>query len=109
MKKVLTAVALLIGMVGMTQTTPSDKVTHFAAGGFITSTTYIGLNRFELKESNRVLISIGTGIVAGIAKEAYDKGRGGKFDGKDILATALGSVSITIPIIIGRKKHYTVK
>jgi hypothetical protein len=109
MKKVLTTVALLIGMVGMTQTIPSDKVTHFAAGGFITSTTYIGLNLFELKESNRVLISIGTGIVAGIAKEAYDKGRGGKFDGKDILATALGSVSITIPIIIGRKKHYTVK
>ena len=59
MKNVLTTVALLIGMAGMTQTIPSDKVTHFAAGGFITSTTYIGLNRFELKESNRDIIFTG--------------------------------------------------
>jgi len=109
MKKAFTALALLIGMVTYGQTIAPDKVTHFFAGGLITSTTYIGLNRFEIKESNRILISVGTGIVAGIAKEAYDKGRGGKFDGKDILATALGSISITIPIIIGRKKRNKAK
>jgi len=105
MKKI--AITLLIGLtsiVGMSQKIQSDKISHFMAGGLITSSTYIGLNRFKLKETNKIFISVGMGLLAGVGKEVWDKQRGGKFDGKDILATGLGSISVTIPIGIGNLK-----
>ena len=80
---------------------PYDKQLHFLAGGMITSSTYIILNRFEMPRKQKIFLSIGAGFGAGILKEVYDVGLGkdlGYFDLKDILATSLGSISIIIPI-----------
>lgn len=102
---VLTSVFGLLSIIGYGQSIPVDKQLHFLAGGAITSTTYITLNRFDLSVGKKTAISIGVGVLAGIVKETYDLSRGGKFDGKDILATGLGSISVTIPIAIGNKKR----
>ena len=104
MKNVLTLI--LIGIFytsSNAQAIANDKIMHFLAGASITSVTYIGLERFELKHNERIVISVVTGIVAGILKETVDSRRG-VFDTKDLLATTMGSISIIIPIKIGRKK-----
>jgi len=88
----------------MSQQIQSDKISHFMAGGVITSSTYISLNRYNISVPKKIGISIGMGLLAGVGKEVWDKQRGGKFDGKDILATSLGSISVTIPIGIGNLK-----
>jgi hypothetical protein len=106
MKNILVVLALsLISISGNSQSIGADKVTHFLAGGAITSTTYITLNRYDISVGKKTAISIGVGVLGGIVKETYDLSRGGKFDGKDILATGLGSISVTIPIGIGNKKR----
>ena len=50
---------------------------------------------------------IATSILAGVAKETYDSTKGNNFDERDILATALGgiTVNITIPIFTNKKKN----
>ena len=80
--------------------TEPDKQKHFAAGVVISTIGYEwGLKRFEDRKK-AALFGIGLGIAAGIAKESYDNWRGypSYFDDRDILATVMGSVSVTIPL-----------
>ena len=64
--------------------------------------------------SNRILIVDGHASkevalmgdkVAGIAKETFDNTRGGDFDERDILATTLGGIAVSVTIPLFRKKR----
>ena len=77
-----------------------DKQLHFAAGMVSGA---VGYTLVYNKTQNKKLAIAGglvTSFAAGLAKEYYDKQNGGKADPRDILATSLGglSVSVTIPL-----------
>ena len=84
--------------------TESDKQKHFVAGVVISGLSYEwGLKKWKDKRK-AAAFSLGIGLAAGIAKESFDNWRGypSYFDDRDILATMMGSVTITIP----PKKRY---
>ena len=80
-----------------------DKVTHYLAGSSVSMGTYLVLDRYEITRNKKIAISISVGILAGILKESHDKSKGGKFDTNDLLATTLGSITVIIPIKLGRR------
>lgn len=82
-----------------------DKKKHFIAGSTISGLTYM-LTKKKLKDPNKALLcSIGAGILAGVAKETLDSRQPGNvFDAKDLLATSLGSISISLTINLFDKK-----
>lgn len=89
-------ISILFPLLGTSQ--EIDKKLHFLAGSTISASTYISLGATNIKPLPRTIISIGTGLVAGVAKETYDYLSYGKWDHKDFFATALGSFTITIPM-----------
>lgn len=68
-----------------------DKVAHFALSAFLC----LAAGRFV-----PVWAAIAIAVVFGIGKELYDSGTGGKWDWKDILADAAGTVTATILLLI---------
>ena len=85
--------------------TENDKQKHFVAGIVISGLSYEwGLKRFEDKRK-AAAFSLGMGLAAGIAKESFDNWKGfpSYFDDRDILATMMGSVTITIPLFAVHK------
>ena len=89
--------------------TESDKQKHFTAGMVVSAVGYQwGLRKFESKKK-ATFFAVGLGLAAGIAKESFDSFRPGNyFDERDLLATVMGSVSITIPLnlLMKPKKKY---
>lgn len=79
--------------------TEKDKQKHYTAGLVISAIGYEwGLRKFE-DRNKAALFAVGLGLTAGIAKESFDNWRvGNYFDERDVLATVMGSVSITIPL-----------
>jgi putative lipoprotein len=69
---------------------PEDKILHFAAG---TISGYTGYNTFD-----NIGGAVATSFVVGLGKETYDEIRYGGFDSKDLLATTLGGVAISVTI-----------
>lgn len=61
-----------------------DKALHFTASALIAAASY--------QVSPDPVFVIGTTMAIGIAKEFYDRQRGGKFDGRDIAADLLGAL-----------------
>jgi hypothetical protein len=84
--------------------TEPDKQLHFAAGVIATTVGYEwALKRYGDKKK-AFFIGLGVGLTAGIAKESFDNWRPGNyFDERDVVATCLGSLSVTIPLTIFRK------
>ena len=90
--------------------TEPDKQKHFVAGVVISGVSYeLGLKKFEDKKK-AAAFALGMSLVAGIAKESYDNWKGfpSYFDDRDILATMMGGVTITIPLFAlqNPKKRY---
>ena len=83
----------------------TDKQLHFLAGSTISATTY-SLTYAKTKSKNKAFIySLASGIVAGTIKELIDsKSKGNRFDAKDLQATVLGSLSVSITLEIFTKK-----
>lgn len=69
---------------------PYDKKLHFAAGFIVT--VVVGISLFWFAVNSFVMIGIGTGFLAGIAKEIYDEYDYGGFDWKDMIATWIGAL-----------------
>lgn len=85
--------------------TENDKQKHFGAGVVISTIGYEwGLKKFEDRKK-AALFAIGLGLTAGIAKESFDNWRGVPhyFDDRDVLATTMGSISVTIPLFVLHK------
>lgn len=104
MNKILFLILLTIfTLPTVAQNIELDKKAHFLAGSSISMATYLMLEKSKMKKGEKIAISISVAILAGILKESHDKSKGGVFDTNDLFATTLGSVSIIIPIRLGRK------
>ena len=81
-----------------------DKKKHFLAGAAISSLTYT-LAKEKLGDPNKAfLCSLAAGVLA-VAKETIDSTQPGNiFDSKDLLATTLGSVSVSLTFNLFDKK-----
>ncbi len=83
-----------------------DKQLHFAAGVVVSFISYEWALKTWEDKNKAVAFSIGMGILAGVAKETIDhQSPPNRFDDRDVLATTMGSVSISIPLFVFRKKH----
>ncbi len=83
-----------------------DKALHFAAGAF--SGAAGALIASKVTKRNRfwtVTGSVAASLLAGLAKEAIDKGNGGKWDNGDLAATVLGGVTVGVSIELFSKKE----
>lgn len=82
-----------------------DKALHFAAGAV--SGAAGGLIASKISKRNRfwtVTGSVAASLIAGLTKEAIDKGNGGKWDNGDLAATVLGGVTVGVSIELFSKK-----
>ena len=88
-----------------------DKQLHFAAGMLSSAGGYTFVYNKTGDKKKAIIAGIATSLLAGIAKETYDNIKGGNFDGRDILATGLGgiTVSTTIPIFSRKNKKKRLK
>lgn len=91
MKKILLAMVLVGGLVAGGFYDEPDKEKHFAVGAGISTVA----NLYYQIQGDNVFIStlkgIGWSLVAGLAKESYDKGIKNKtFDNDDVKATLNG-------------------
>lgn len=84
--------------------TEPDKQLHFAAGAIATTVGYEWALKKYGDKKKAFFIGLGLGLTAGIAKESFDNWRPGNyFDERDVVATFMGSLSVTIPLTIFRK------
>lgn len=78
-----------------------DKILHFVAGSYAAATGYYLADDIKWNNKNT---AIGLALTAGIAKEIYDYSSNGKFDEKDLLATAVGGIFVTYTIELFKNK-----
>lgn len=99
-------VMLLFVQFSMRSQIEEDKALHFAAGAF--SGAAGALIASKISKRNRfwtVTGSVAASLLAGLAKEAIDKGNGGKWDNGDLAATVLGGVTVGVSIELFSKKE----
>ena len=99
-------VMLLFVQFSMRSQIEEDKALHFAAGAF--SGAAGALIASKITNRNRfwtVTGSVAASLMAGLAKEAIDKGNGGKWDNGDLAATVLGGVTVGVSIELFSKKE----
>ena len=99
-------VMLLFVQFSMRSQIEEDKALHFAAGAV--SGAAGALIASKISKRNRfwtVTGSVAASLMAGLAKEAIDKGNGGKWDNGDLAATVLGGVTVGVSIELFSKKE----
>tara|TARA_A200000159_G_scaffold146263_1_gene152497 strand:- start:520 stop:912 length:393 start_codon:yes stop_codon:yes gene_type:complete len=85
----------------------NDKQLHFSAGMVTSALGYTWSYNKHQDKKRAMITGLCTSLVAGITKELLDNIRGGDFDERDIFATTLGGVgmSVTIPLFQPKKKR----
>ena len=103
------AIVLIFSSHSLSGQVEQDKALHFAAG--VVSGALGGFIASEISDKNRFWImtgSIGTSLLAGLAKEAIDQNRNdGAWDNADLGFTVLGGVTagVTLSLFTGKKKR----
>ena len=101
-------VLFVMGIVGFANAQlPKDKKLHFAAGTIAGSAGYTYVWQKTKNNKKAVLAGIGTALLAGTVKEIIDSTeKNNLFDTKDLAATALGGITISVTInLFNKKKH----
>ena len=88
----LVIIATLLSTLSLAQI-GQDKYYHFGAGVI---TEYTG---------NKLEFPIGTAFMVGFGKESLDYIQYGKFDTKDLLATTIGGLAVTLIIKLDNEKN----
>ena len=88
----LVIIATLLSTLSLAQI-GQDKYYHFGAGVI---TEYTG---------NKLEFPIGTAFMVGFGKESLDYIQYGKFDPKDLLATTIGGLAVTLIIKLDNEKN----
>ena len=88
----LVIIATLLSTLSLAQI-GQDKYYHFGAGVI---TEYTG---------NKLEFPIGTAFMVGFGKESLDYIQYGKFDSKDLLATTIGGLAVTLIIKLDNEKN----
>ena len=86
-----------------------DKQLHFGAGMITSALGYTWSYNKHQDKKRAMITGVCTAFAAGVAKELFDGGiRGGYVDHRDILATTMGGItmSVTIPLFQPKKKRY---
>ena len=86
-----------------------DKQLHFGAGMITSALGYTWSYNKHQDKKRAMITGICTSFAAGVAKELFDGGiMGGYVDHRDILATTMGglTMSVTIPLFQPKKKRY---
>ena len=84
---------------------PEDKKLHFAAGALASTTGYTYVWQKTKDKKKAMLAGIGTAILAGTVKELVDSSQpNNSFDTKDLAATALGGITVSVTINLFNKK-----
>ena len=104
MKKLI----LLLFLTGWYSHAQNDKLLHFGAG--VVSRAAGAFIAHELSGGDKwwmIAGAVGSSLIAGVAKEAIDKGNYGVWDNGDLAATVAGGVTVGIAVEIfhGRKKR----
>ena len=99
-------VLFVMGIVGFANAQiPEDKKLHFAAGTLAGTTGYSYVWQKTKDKKKAMLAGIGTAILAGTIKELVDSSQpNNKFDTKDLAATALGGITVSVTINLFNKK-----
>ncbi len=84
-----------------------DKQLHFLAGGLASSYGYTYIYDKTKNKTKATFAGIGLAILAGTIKETIDSRQPrNKFDPKDLAATTLGGITVSVTInLFNRKKH----
>ena len=73
-----------------------DKKAHFVAGAWTSTLTYAVVYNETKDKLKSSIYSLASGVLIGTAKEVYDSQQpNNKFDAKDLMATVLGSLTVT--------------
>jgi len=101
-------VLFVMGIVGFANAQiPRDKQLHFAAGTIAGATGYTYVWQKTKDKKKAMLAGIGTALLAGTVKELIDSTQNNNyFDTKDLAATALGGVTISVTINLFNRKKY---
>ena len=91
----LVIIATLLSTLSLAQI-GQDKYYHFGAGVI---TEYTG---------NKLEFPIGTAFMVGFGKESLDYIQYGRFDTKDLLATTLGGLAVTLIIKLDEKHNNSI-
>jgi len=85
--------------------TEYDKQYHFAAGAFVSAGTYTLVYAKTKSKKKALIYSVASSILIGTLKEIADsREKGNRFDGRDLLATTYGGLSIGVTFNIFTKK-----
>lgn len=101
-------VLFVMGIVGFANAQiPEDKKLHFAAGTLAGATGYSYVWQKTKDKKKAMLAGISTAILAGTIKELVDSSQtGNRFDERDLAATALGGITLSVTINLFNKKKY---
>ena len=89
--------------------TEHDKQLHFGAGMITSALGYTWSYNKHQNKKRAMITGLCTAFAAGVAKELFDGGvMGGYVDHRDILATTMGGItmSVTIPLFQPKKRRY---
>ena len=85
---------------------PPDKQKHFVAGAAIAGFTYTATYMETHNHKKAMLYSILSSFVVGALKELSDmKDPNNHFDGKDLLATGLGGITVGVTVNLFHSKN----
>tara|TARA_B100000963_G_scaffold104654_1_gene90637 strand:- start:5102 stop:5467 length:366 start_codon:yes stop_codon:yes gene_type:complete len=89
----------------------NDKQLHFGAGMVTSALGYTWSYNKHQNKKRAIVTGLCTAFAAGVAKELFDGARGGQIDHRDIFATTLGGItmSVTIPLFQPKKVRYRKK
>ena len=98
----------LLPYISNAQFISSDDKLHLGAGAVISSGAYLIVYSKTKDKKKAFWYSLGTSVLAGLAKEVYDSTKvGNKFDTGELVATSIGgfTASITFDIFTKPKKR----
>ena len=110
MKKIVTVLVVMIGLSPVMNSQSignigDDKVYHFLAGSFFGGAVQGAI----YSETGNVKKAFTWGLLSsftvGLAKEVVDEIQYGGFDVRDLAATILGGVAVTVPLNFSWKRH----
>lgn len=99
MKRIILTVSLFASSMAISQVA-TDKVLHFMLGAIVGQSTSYLVNELTDNPKKAFIISFASTLAVGLGKELYDQYIYGGFDLKDLLATSLGGLSVTIPMSV---------
>lgn len=82
-----------------------DKILHFIGGAFVSGTTSLIVYDQTKSTKKAFIYGLASGLLVGVGKELLDESKYKGWDNNDLLATVLGSITITIPLNFWEKKR----